>query len=108
MPTLKGYAAMNFNRDQMYKLVELKGALVIMDANDKIKGQPYEPLIIGKMPWVLEYILAYSGARSTGMTLPKAHDAALKTAGIPKFAKSELNEKKFILDSRRDASKLGG
>lgn len=87
---------MKFEKDQLYKLVEVKGALVILTANDKVQGQKATPLIIGKMPWVLEYILAYSGARERGLDLCKAHDAALKTAGIPKFAKSELNEKTFI------------
>ncbi len=87
---------MKFEKGKLHKVVEIKGGIVIMDANDKLKGLQGQPLIIGTMPWVCAYLMAYSAHRENGLDLCKAHDAALKSEGIPKFGKSELNEKMFI------------
>lgn len=87
---------MKFEKGKLHKVVEMRGAIVIMDANDKVQGQQAQPLIIGTMPWVCAYLQAYSAHRENGLNLCKAHDAALKSEGIPKLGKNELNDKTFI------------
>lgn len=88
---------MKFDKDKLYKVVEIRGAIVIMDnINDKLKGQKAQPLIIAKGQWVCAYLMAFFHARESGLDLCRAHDAALKSEGIPKYGKNELNEKTFL------------
>ena len=88
---------MKFEKGKQYKVVEIRGAMVIMDnINDKLRGQKAQPLIIGSGQWVCAYLMAYFHARESGLDMCKAHDAALKSESIPKYSKNELNENTFL------------
>jgi|SRR5882672_149176 len=99
---------MKFEKDKLYKVVEIRGAMVIMDnINDRLKGQKAQPLIIGSGQWVCAYLMAYFAHRENGLDLCRAHDAALASEGIPKASKNELNENTF-LDPEAPTPKLNG
>lgn len=73
---------MNFTKGKIYKLVELRGALVICDRDEKVKGQQAQPLMIGDAGPLLTYLDRYFFEREKGTELREAHDIALKTAQI--------------------------
>lgn len=73
---------MNFSKGKSYKLVELKGALVITDSDKNVTDG--NPLIIADAGTLLTYLDRYFFERELGKELRVAHDLAMKTAGITK------------------------
>lgn len=73
---------MIFTKGKTYKLVEIRGALVICDRDEKVKGQQAMPLMIGDAGHLLTYLDRYFFEREKGTPVREAHQAALNTAQI--------------------------
>lgn len=73
---------MIFTKGKIYKVVELRGALVICDRDEKVKGQQAQPLMVGDAGPVLTYLDRYFFEREKGTPMREAHETALKTAQI--------------------------
>lgn len=73
---------MIFRKGKIYKVVELRGALVICDHDEKVQGQHAQPLMIGDAGPLLTYLDRYIFEREKGTLLQEAHELALKTAQV--------------------------
>lgn len=73
---------MLFKKEKNYKLVELAGALVICDVDQRVKDLTAKPLIVADAGRLLTYLDRYFFEREKGTPFRDAHDLALKTAQI--------------------------
>ena len=71
---------MRFLKDQLYKVVEMDSALVIIDANDQVTKA--QPLMAGQAGHVLSYLDRYFWEREHGTPEILAHERALNTANL--------------------------
>lgn len=88
---------MLFAKGKMYKVVELRGGLVIIDINDNVKGQNACPLMAADDATICEYLLRYIHAREAGKTLKEAHDQALKGAQIKEIGHLDTAQDNVVI-----------
>ena len=92
---------MNFVKDKMYKLVEWKNGLVLLNPMDNLSRSmgKTEQLVQADNPAITEYFTQYVAAREAGKSLAQAHDIALRCARIPKIGRAPDDSKTIILAS---------
>lgn len=88
---------MLFAKGKMYKVIEIRGGLAIIDINDNVKGQNACPLMAADGETICEYLLRYIHAREDGKTLKEAHDQALRGAQIKEVGHLDTSDQDVVL-----------
>lgn len=73
---------MNFNKDTMYRLTELKNCFIIGHADFVVPSKDGKPLLIADPATMIDYLSAYVSERGDGKVLAEAHAAALKYINV--------------------------
>lgn len=76
---------MIFEKEKIYKLIEIEGALVITDTRNNVADVKAQPLIVADAGPLLTYLDRYFFEREKGTPLREAHELAMKTAQITRI-----------------------
>lgn len=73
---------MKFEKDQIYKITEFPGGVLITLSGESLQNPGAKPLMMGNLDPMISYLHRYLWEREHGKSILDAHPLALKEANI--------------------------